>query len=160
MLRRSFRRRLLAGRTRQPPGAVDRLYRELRGTPEERTVLPLVIDLMNPSPTQGWRGAERDGLFARAKPDLALYLALVHHLCLGRGVLLTSFLDLVRESARRAVVEFVTRDDPMSQALLATKVAVHADYDVETFRALARTRGRIAAEGPLTATRTLFLLEF
>jgi hypothetical protein len=140
------------------PGAVERLYREVRGTSDERTLLPLVVDVMNPSPAQGWRGTERATLPARGRPDLALYLALVHHLCLGRGVPLDGFLDLVRETSRLAVVEFVAREDPMSQRLLATKLEQHADYDVEAFRRLARARGEIVAEEALSSTRSLFLL--
>jgi hypothetical protein len=139
-------------------GAVDRLYRGARGTPEGHALLPLVVDAMNPSPAQGWRGTERATLAARGRPELALYLALVHHLCLGRGVPLGGFLDLVRESSPLAVVEFVSREDAMSQRLLATKLEQHAGYDVDSFRALARARGQILAEEQLSATRWLFLL--
>ena len=140
------------------PGAVDRLYREVRGTPDERALLPLVVDVMNPSPAQGWRGTERATLGARGRPELALYLALVHHLCLGRGVPLDGFLDLVRETAPLAVVEFVAREDPMSQRLLATKLEQHASYDLDAFRSLARARGEILSEERLSPTRSLFLL--
>jgi hypothetical protein len=140
------------------PGAVDRLYGELRGTPDEQRVLPLVVDVMNPSPAQGWRGTERATLGARGRPELALYLALVHHLCLGRGVPLDGFLDLVCETAPLAMVEFVAREDPMSQRLLATKLEQHAGYDLDTFRRLARARGEIVSEEALSETRSLFLL--
>lgn len=142
------------------PGAVDRLYRGLRGTAEETTVLPLVVDLMNPSPAQGWRGAERDNLLGRGRPELALYLALIHHICLGQGVPLPSFLDLVCETSPLAVVEFVATDDPMSQAVLATRVETHAGYDLTTFRRLAAERGTILAEEALSPTRALLLLRF
>ena len=140
-------------------GAVDLLYRELRGTDAARTIVPLVVDVMNPSPAQGWRGAEREALHGRRRPDLALYLALVHHLCLGRGVPLRGFVDLVHDTSRFAIVEFVATDDPMSQALLATKLEVHAGHDIGTFRALALEHGRILAEETLSPTRSLFLLE-
>ena len=89
---------------------------------------------------------------------MALYLALVHHLCLGRGVPLTGFLDLVWDTSPLAVVEFVAREVPMSQRLLATKLEQHPGYDVDAFRALARERGEILAEERLTPTRWLFLL--
>jgi hypothetical protein len=139
-------------------GAVDRLYTAARDTAEGRVLLPVVADVMNPSPAQGWRGTERATLAARGRPELALYLALVHHLCLGRGVPLDGFLDLVRETSPLAVVEFVAADDPMSQRLLATRPEHHAGYDVDTFRALARARGDILAEERLSPTRRLFLL--
>jgi hypothetical protein len=141
-------------------GAVDRLYRSVKGSPEERAVLPLVIDVMNPSPAQGWRGRERQSLLGRGRPDLALYLALIHHLCIGQGLPLAAFLDMVRETSRRAVVEFVTLEDPMSQAVLATKVEAPDGYAIPGFRALALERGAILAEEALSSTRTLFLLAF
>ena len=139
-------------------GAVDRLYGAVKGTAEGRAIVPLVVDVMNPSPAQGWRGTERTTLAARGRPDVALYLALVHHLCLGRGVPLTGFLDLVWDTSPLAVVEFVAREDPMSQRLLATKLEQHLGYDVDAFRVLARERGEILAEERLTPTRWLFLL--
>lgn len=139
-------------------GAVDRLYAAVRGTAEGRALLPLVVDVMNPSPAQGWRGGERSTLVQRGRPELALYLALVHHLCLGRGAPLADFLDLARETSPLAVVEFVTREDAMSQRLLATKPEHHGDYDLDAFRALARARGSVLAEERLSPTRWLFLL--
>lgn len=139
-------------------GAVDRLYRGLGETPAAGTVLPLVVDVMNPSPPCGWRGRERAGLLDRGRPDLALYLALVHHLCLGRGVPLDDFVDFVAATSNAAVVEFVAADDPMSETLLATKQTMHAGYDLVSFRNLAAQRARILAEQPVSATRHLFLL--
>jgi len=142
------------------PGVIDQLYRELKGTSDEKAILPLVGDIMNPSPSQGWRGAERDCLLNRGRPVFAACLALAHHICLGQGVPLSSFLDMVREISNAAVVEFVSIDDPQSQAVLATKIEAHGDYSMENFRTLAAKRGRILVEEPLSATRSLFLLTF
>jgi hypothetical protein len=139
-------------------GAVDRMYGTMKATPDARTILPLVVDVMNPSPAQGWRGVERTTLPARGRPNLALFLALAHHVCLGRGVPLDGFLALVFDTAPLSVVEFVAREDPMSERVLATKPEQHAGYDVHTFRALARAKGEICAEERLTPTRWLFLV--
>lgn len=139
-------------------GAVDRLYRRLAGTEAGGVVVPLVIDLMDPSPPRGWRGRERDGLLERGRPELALYLALIHHVCLGRGVPLADFVDLVRSTSPAAVVEFVTADDPMSQTILATRTAIHPGYDLASFRTLAAQRARIVAEQAVSPTRHLFFL--
>src|SRR5207245_2035956 len=67
---------------------VDRLARE-----ENENLLPLVVDLADPSPSLGWRGAERRHLPARGRPDLTLALALVHHLAITRNVPLAELLD-------------------------------------------------------------------
>ena len=140
------------------PGAVDRLYRELKANSDDRVILPLVVDLMNPSPAQGWRGMERDDLLGRGRPDFAVYLALIHHICLGQGVPLSAFLDMVRATSKASVVEFVAIDDPMSQAVLATKLETHGDYDLQAFRALVSRGGEILAEEAVSETRALFLL--
>jgi hypothetical protein len=139
-------------------GAVDRLYRALAGTPQARTILPLVVDLMDPSPSRGWRGRERAGLLERGRPDLALYLALIHHVCLARGVPLDDFVDFVCTTSPAAVVEFVAAADPMSQRILATRQVAHGGYDLGAFRALATRRARIIREEAVSATRHLFLL--
>jgi hypothetical protein len=139
-------------------GAVDRLYRALAGTPQARTIVPLVADLLDPSPARGWRGRERAGLLERVRPELALYLALVHHLCLGHGVPLDDFVDFACATSPAAVIEFVAADDPMSQAILATKAVAHPGYDLAAFRALAAQRARIAAEESVSPTRHLMLL--
>lgn len=139
-------------------GAVDRLYRALSGTAAAAIVLPLVVDVMDPSPPRGWRGRERAGVLARDRPDLALYLALIHHVCLGRGVPLEDFVDFVCATSPAAVVEFVAREDPMSETILATKEVAHAGYELAAFRRLAAARTRIVAEEALSPTRHLFLL--
>jgi len=139
-------------------GAIDRLYAGLQAAPEAERIVPLVVDIMQPTPARGWRGRERAGLSERGRPQLALHLALSHHLCLGRGVPLDEWLDLVRETSPAAVVELVAADDPHSQALLATRTAHHAGYDLPSFRALAAQRFELLAEEMLTPTRTLFLL--
>src|SRR5262245_50846325 len=55
--------------------AVELLYRHLRENGPSN-VLPLVIDLADASPGQGWRLRERKPLAERGRPDLVLCLAL------------------------------------------------------------------------------------
>jgi hypothetical protein len=98
----------------------DALYRTLRGEGERR-VLPLVVDLANPSPGMGWRGAERPAFGDRARPAAALCLALVHHLAIGRNVPLPEIVDWLAGFGGPVVVEFVDPADPMAAHLLANK---------------------------------------
>ena len=96
--------------------AVGVVYeRALRAAPN---VLPLVVDLANPSPDQGWAHQERRSLLSRGPADLALCLALMHHLVLGLGVPVGRFVDWLAASAREAVVEYVPPSDPQAQTLL------------------------------------------
>ena len=139
------------------PGAVDVLYRSLKADPPPAHVLPLVVDVANPSPGQGWRAAERSDLDSRSRPDLAIYLALLHHLCLGRGLPLSEVADWIAETSELAVIEFVSADDPMSRLLMATRPSPHEGYDEVSFRRLFQARGRIVDEQRLSPTRLLVL---
>jgi hypothetical protein len=112
---------------------VDRLYRTLREEGRE-DVLPLVMNLADPSPGLGWRGRERKRLEERGQPELVLALALVHHLAITANVPLAEVVDWLASLGASVVVEFPTRQDPMVQRLLAGKrEGTHDDYSLETF---------------------------
>jgi SAM-dependent methyltransferase len=135
----------------------DALYRRLRAEGERR-VLPLVMDLADPSPGGGWRSVERAPFLGRHPADAVLALALVHHLAIGRNVPLPQLVDLLAALGRELVVEFVEPADPMAQRLLASKPAgLFGDYHREAFeRELAR-RFMIARREPLpSGTRILY----
>jgi hypothetical protein len=109
---------------------VDRLYRQLRDEHEER-ILPLVIDLANPSPGLGWRGRERPAFTERVRPDLVLCLAVVHHLALTNAVPFPHIVEMLADFGCPVVVELPHRDDPMAARLLARKRSSSFDhYDV------------------------------
>jgi SAM-dependent methyltransferase len=118
---------------------VELLYRALRDE-GSRSILPLTVNVADPSPNLGWRGLERLALEGRGRPDLVLCLALVHHVAIAGNVPLSSFLEWLAGLETVLVIEFPTRDDPMVQRLLAAKgPAANPDYDTDSFeRALAR----------------------
>lgn len=127
-------------------GSVDALYRKLR---EEgnRKILPLVMDLTDPSPELGWRGRERRDLSARGRPDLVLALALVHHLSISGGVPVQEVIAWLGDLGAASIIEFVTREDPMADLLLARKEpGAHPDYDREHFEAALRERFAVERE--------------
>lgn len=138
--------------------AADALYRGLQGQPEAARITPLVMDIMNPSPGQGLEGRERDSLLARGRPRLACWLAVLHHLCLGRNLPLARFFDLCARTSPLAVVEWVSPEDPMSQALRATRSEPTHEYSESQFESLARARGEVVERTSLSATRALYLL--
>ncbi|MBD0291654.1 MAG: methyltransferase, partial [Thermoleophilia bacterium] len=114
-------------------GVVDRLYRSLSGE-GSRTIHPLVLDVTDPSPGLGWRGAERQPLEGRGKPDLTLCLAVLHHVALAGNIPVPAFLSWLHELGTEVVIEFPTREDPRVAALLARKRAgAHPDYDRAPF---------------------------
>ncbi|GAA4723648.1 class I SAM-dependent methyltransferase [Phytohabitans rumicis] len=135
---------------------VDGLYRRLRADGEKR-ILPLVMDLADPSPGIGWRGRERASFEQRAgQADAVLALAVVHHLAIGRNVPLPEIVDWLAALGRRVVVEFVEPDDPMARRLLANKPeGLFADYRRDAFEKLFAERFTVERREQ-RSTRTLY----
>lgn len=96
-------------------------------------ILPLVWDLADPSPGLGWRGRERPPLHERLRPDLTLALALIHHLVLGRNILLAEVVEELASFGGDAVIEWVDRTDPMAARLLDRKDELFEDYTLANF---------------------------
>jgi len=136
------------------PNVVELLVGRL---PAETCITPLVMDLRNPSPQQGWDQRERLGLKERGKADLVLALALVHHLRFSANAPLRAFIAWLAGITRAGVVEFVPRSDPMVRRLLAWREDVFDDYDEETFEAeLSRHFEITATELLPDSTRRLY----
>ena len=112
--------------------AVERNYREVR-TSEDRHLLPLVLDLTNPSPGLGWAGTERLALHDRGPADLVLALALVHHLAIGNNVPFDNLAKWFAGIARHLVIEFVPKGDSQVVRMLATREDVFTGYTQPAF---------------------------
>ena len=123
-------------------------------------VLPLVLDLANPSPAIGWGLEERGSFLDRGEPDVLLGLALVHHLAICNNVPLPGVADLFARIAPRAIVEFVPKEDPMTRRLLAARRDIFEHYTIDGFREAFGGPFRIAREANVAdSPRTIFLLE-
>jgi SAM-dependent methyltransferase len=116
--------------------AVEHLYRSRKERADGDSILPLVINLSDPSPGQGWRGSERKSLPDRGKPDLTLCLALIHHVVITANVPMADFMRWLADLGTALVIEFVGRDDEMVETLLRNKHDQYDDYRPEVFEAL------------------------
>ena len=112
--------------------AVDLLYRGVREG-GERNIVPLVMDIANLSPGQGWAGRERAAFDKRRSPDMVLCLALVHHMRVSANVPLSLFIEWLRSLDATVIVELVGRDDEMFRKLIENKSEDYADYNAEAF---------------------------
>ena len=134
---------------------VDGLYRSLRG---KDGILPLYVDVADPSPALGWRGAERRTLAERGTPDLTLFLALIHHVSISGNVPVAELLDWLRSLESTIVIEFPTPDDPLVQRLLARKRdGTHPDYERGYFERALGERFDVVSRQELSGTRVLYL---
>jgi len=120
-------------------------------------ILPLTMDLANPSPGLGWAGVERSGLTGRAPADLVLALALVHHLVFSSSIPLHKVADWFAALSRNLVIEFVPPDDPMVRKLTQNR-PVHLPYTREVFDSAFARRFEVMKTERLPNGRILFLL--
>lgn len=121
----------------------------LRAERDGLDLLPLAIDVVNPSPNHGWRNQERASLQARAHPDAILALGLVHHLCIGRNIPLADAVQYIIELAPHGLLEFVPRTDPMVERMLALRDDVFANYDEGAFLTALEQHARVIERVPL-----------
>lgn len=113
------------------PQTADIAFR--RASEKSLRFLPLVQNLANPSPGQGWRESERQGLAARAHADFVLALALVHHLRFRANVPLRDAVAWLVSLAPEGIIEFPRRDDPMVRQLAKYRREPVDDYTEENF---------------------------
>lgn len=119
------------------PAAVEKHYRKLRKNGPEN-VLPLIMDLGNPSPGIGWACRERDAFATRCRADLVTALALLHHLVITAGVPLPMVAEYFSELLGpdgRLLLEFVPKEDSQTMRLLTVRKDVFGDYMPEGMRA-------------------------
>ena len=120
------------------PAAVELHYRSVRAAREAR-VLPLLLDLRNPSGPNGWAAAERDSLADRGPADVVLALALIHHLAIGNNVPLTRVAAFFASLGRALVVEFVPKTDSQVQRLLRNRPDAFPGYTQVEFESAFET---------------------
>lgn len=109
------------------PGCVEINYRRCVQEGETQ-VLPLLLDLTNPSPGIGWENRERASFMARGPADAVMALALVHHLAIGNNLPLARIADFFGQSGRWLIVEFVPKSDPQVQRMLMTREDIFPGY--------------------------------
>jgi len=114
------------------PAAVERNYRRVRAD-QETGVLPLLIDLTNPSPAQGWAGKERLSLAERGPADALLALALIHHLAIGHNLPMEKIAHYLSRLGRTLIIEFVPKSDSQVGRLLLSRPDIFPDYTKDGF---------------------------
>jgi ribosomal protein L11 methylase PrmA len=139
------------------PVAVERGFRRFTKT-AETGIHPLLVDLTNPSPSQGWDHREWPSLADRGPFDAVMALALVHHLAIGNNVPLEGVAAMLGRLGNAVIIEWVPKSDPQVQRLLSAREDVFVQYTEEAFRAAFERVGRqVARESVGASGRTLYL---
>jgi ribosomal protein L11 methylase PrmA len=139
--------------------AVDKNYRETLEN-NEQSVLPLIQDLTNPSPSIGWANKERMSFGERHDIDVGMALAIIHHIAITNNVPLASVAEFFSGLCKKLIIEFVPKSDSQVRRLLATREDVFPDYNEAGFeQAFGQYFKIMAAEKLGGSERTLYLLE-
>ena len=114
------------------PGAVEINYLDCKAN-GITNVLPLIIDLTNPSPSIGWENEEHKSFLNRGPADMVFALALVHHLAISNNLPLEKICDLLAGIGKHLVIEFVPKEDSQVKRLLSSRDDIFSDYTLDNF---------------------------
>jgi len=141
------------------PAAVEQNYRTMKLN-KEQNLLPLLLDLTNPSPALGWANRERESLSQRGPADMVLALALIHHLAISNNVPLPQIAEFLAEAGRRLIIEFVPKSDSQVQKLLSSRADIFPGYTREGFETAFAERFITREKADITdSERTLYFME-
>lgn len=139
------------------PVAVENNFKRHR---DSAFMLPLRIDLRNPSPGNGWNGRERLSLIERGPAETGMALALIHHLAISNNVPFPKLAQWFASVCNNLIIEFVPRSDSMVQKLLSSRRDIFVNYDQRKFEADFSNFFTIrAAEHVTESERTIYLME-
>jgi hypothetical protein len=133
------------------------LYRLARD--RKLDILPLVMDVLSPSPACGWRAMQYPAAPQRFRSEMALALALVHHLAITQRQTFERIVPTLADYADRwLLTEFVPLDDPRSREISVTQQRDMSWYTLEGFvEALGTTFSRVETIPSHPEGRTLLL---
>ena len=113
------------------PAAVERNYQSVKKSGVK--MLPLVLDLTNPSPGIGFANQERKTVDERQNPDCIMALAVIQHLAISNNLPLEMLAKWFSTLSKNLIIEFVPKEDSQVQILLATRRDIFPDYNQECF---------------------------
>lgn len=139
--------------------SINRLYAHIKKE-NAGNILPLQVDVTQPSPALGFRNRERDAFFDRVHAELVSALALIHHLVVSKNIPLDALADFFAEiTSKYLLIEFVPPGDPKVVEISKSRTAMHA-YDVETFESSFGRQFNILRKEKVPGTeRVLYLME-
>lgn len=138
---------------------INELYLKIKNE-NRANILPLVNNLITPSPAIGWANTERDSITARLKADLVMALALVHHLAIASNVPLALIADWLQPMGEHLIIEFVPKSDEKVKLLLQNRKDIFDDYSLENFKSIFAKKYQIVKEVTVGNTnRVLFLMQ-
>ncbi|MBU1086530.1 MAG: SAM-dependent methyltransferase [Candidatus Omnitrophica bacterium] len=123
-------------------------------------ILPLVLDLSNPSPDIGWENKERISLLKRGPAQTIMALALIHHLAISHNLPLDKIAEFFAANCTWLIIEFIPKTDSQSQKLLRNRKDIFTDYNKINFEKTFSDFLKIHSQTDIKDTeRTIYLME-
>ncbi|MGQ9650543.1 MAG: hypothetical protein ACUVXJ_10570 [Phycisphaerae bacterium] len=137
---------------------IDVLYRRIRhgGHP----ILPLCVDIANPSPAIGFCNRERASFLDRVRAECVFALAIIHHLHVSANLPVAGIRDMLADLCDQyLVLEFVPTDDVMFRKLMQFRVDLYQDFSLDTCIQAFKERFDVLRQVPLEdSSRTLLFM--
>ena len=141
------------------PVAVETFYKHIKGE-KITNILPLVMDLTNPTPSIGWNNEERMSISERPHPDTILALALIHHLAISNNLPFNRIAEFLSGLCDNLVIEFVPKSDSQVVKQLSSRRDVFPMYDKANFEREFSTFFTIIAQEQIKESeRILYLMK-
>jgi ribosomal protein L11 methylase PrmA len=139
--------------------SVDFHYQRLHSANNNK-ILPLVLDLTNPTPGIGWLNKERQSVLDRGPADMALALALIHHLSIAHNWPLSHAAEFFASVCNWLVIEFVPRSDSQVCRMLASREDIFQNYNEDEFvRCFSAFFDVVGRRAVLDSDRHIFLMK-
>lgn len=140
------------------PACVERTYLDAVKQ-QDSCLLPLVLDLANPSPGIGWENEERTSIIDRGPVDMVFVLALLHHLAISNNLPFHRIAGFFARICNYLIIEFVPKEDSQVQKILANREDIFNEYTQEIFEMEFSQHFMILQKDSLIdSLRTLYLM--
>lgn len=139
---------------------VDQHYCSLKAA-DKKGILPLVTDILNPSPAIGWELSERMSIFERGRFDCVMALAVIHHICISGNLPLEMVARFFTRLGEHLIIEFVPKSDSQVKKLLSTREDIFPYYTKEGFeQAFLRYYDIVEISHITGSERTMYLMQY
>ena len=101
---------------------------------ENDNLLTLQLNLANPTPSIGWDNTERKSFYDRAKFDLVLALAVVHHFVITYDLSFEMIAKKFSQIGKYLIIEFPLPEDDKVQFISRNKPTQFSSYNIENFK--------------------------
>ena len=144
--------------TDSDPYCVELNYRKVKQK-QGKNILPLLLDLTNPSPNLGWNNLERNSFLKRDKVGAVLALAIIHHLSITNNVPFEKLISFFSQLSDHLIIEFVPKEDIQVKSLLMNRKDIYDSYNIEYFEKVFMCHYNIIRQDTFTQSgRTLYLM--